>query len=306
MTDELNSQVETTEAAPVKKRAFNFQGFTSLLLTLVFMAVAISGVVLYLTPRGRTAHWTDWTMLGLGKEEWGTLHMNTCAVLLLLAVLHLAFNWRMFVGYLRKKATGGLNLKREMLAAGALTALLVVGTVQLWPPMNELADLNTRIKNSWEAQVAEAPVPHSEEFTLTRFAEEINLPVEKMTVALSDEGFAVDDLARTVGDVAREKGVAPSEVLAAIQKHHPEVRGAQGRGQGQGRGMGMGRGRGGFGGEMAGSGEACSSKDGCDSESSEGCSEEGSSCSGEGSGHGPGQGMGMGPGHGEEGTATEE
>ena len=120
MTDELNSQVATTETAPVKKRGFNFQGFTSLLLALVFVAVAFSGVILFLTPRGRTAHWTDWTMLGLGKEEWGTLHINTCAVLLLLAVLHLAFNWRMFFGYLRKKATGGLNLKREMLGGGCV------------------------------------------------------------------------------------------------------------------------------------------------------------------------------------------
>jgi len=50
-------------------RRFNVRGFTSLTLTLAFLVMLISGIVLYVTPRGRTANWTGWTMLGLEKDQ---------------------------------------------------------------------------------------------------------------------------------------------------------------------------------------------------------------------------------------------
>ena len=256
------------------RRAFQIRGFTSLLLTLTFVAVVFSGVILYLSPRGRTAHWTDWTMLGLGKEEWGALHMNTCAALILITLLHLVFNWKMFFSYLYKKAVGGLNLKWELLTATGLTVLLVAGTICAWPPLGELAKLNTRIKNSWETTAARAPVPHSEELTLEEFAQQIHLSVEDVAKALAAEGYAVDDPTRTVGDIAHDKGDPPSAVLAAIQKHHPGAMSQQGPGRGAGPGRGMGMGPGGGQGRGMGPG------------------------GGQGRGMGPGGGRGMGMGGG--------
>jgi hypothetical protein len=47
---------------------FQLRGFVSLLLTLFFLALSFSGVMLYLTPRGRVANWTGWSMLGLEKR----------------------------------------------------------------------------------------------------------------------------------------------------------------------------------------------------------------------------------------------
>ena len=47
---------------------FRTKGFVSLLLALTFLVASFSGVILYLTPRGRVANWTGWTMLGLDKH----------------------------------------------------------------------------------------------------------------------------------------------------------------------------------------------------------------------------------------------
>jgi hypothetical protein len=47
------------------------KGFTSLLLAVAFLMLGFSGVILYLTPRGRVANWTGWTMLGLDQQGKG-------------------------------------------------------------------------------------------------------------------------------------------------------------------------------------------------------------------------------------------
>ncbi|MHB8897259.1 MAG: DUF4405 domain-containing protein [Thermoguttaceae bacterium] len=309
MSEEVRPVGETSPPEAPARRAFHFKGFLSLMLSLVFLAVAFSGGILYLTPRGRMANWTDWTILGLQKETWAAVHMNTCLVLLAAAALHLALNWKMFLGYVHKKATGGLNLKREMLAAGGLTALLLVGTIQVWPPFNQLPDLNLRIKNAWEAGMAAAPIPHSEELTLARFAEQIDLPVEMMKSALSQEGYEADDLECTVRELASREGVAPRDLLAAIQKHCPEARGVQGFGQGRG----MERGQGGGGGSVSGGcsrfqeggrGESCASGADCKTDVSQEAAQAGNAGdgspgeSGQGTGWGPGMGMGRGMGRG--------
>jgi len=207
--------------------------------------------------------------------------MNTCAVLVLVAAVHLALNWKMFAGYLYRKATGGLNLKREMSLAAALAAVLVVGTIRAWPPLDYLAGLNTRIKDSWETRTAEAPAPHAEELSLARFAAQINLPLDEIRVTLAEEGFTVDDAERTVGEIARQKGVAPSAVMAAIRKHHPDAAPAQGFGRGRGMRPGIGAGQ-------------------QDSEgpAGEDAAAESRPSAGDGSGQGRGQGMGQGRGMG--------
>jgi len=45
--------------------------FTSFLLTWTFLAVSISGLALYLSPKGRIANWIQWHLWGYTKEEWG-------------------------------------------------------------------------------------------------------------------------------------------------------------------------------------------------------------------------------------------
>ena len=52
-----------------RERRFNWRGFASLATGFAFLIMIVSGVVLYVAPRGRVANWTDWTVMGLGKEE---------------------------------------------------------------------------------------------------------------------------------------------------------------------------------------------------------------------------------------------
>ena len=97
-----------------KTTRFHTRGFTSLLTTCSFLLLAITGIVLYISPKGRVAHWTGWTVLGIDKEQWSDIHMIASLLFLISAAFHLYFNWRIFWGYIKKRLEASLNLKLEM------------------------------------------------------------------------------------------------------------------------------------------------------------------------------------------------
>jgi hypothetical protein len=233
--------------ATARRRPFNLKGFTSLLLAMSFLVMAFTGTVLYFAPRGRVANWTGWTMLGLGRESWIAMHIANSLLFLVVAGLHLGLNWGMFWGYLRKKSAAGIHLRKELALAAIVASLMVAGTIYDLPPFRTLMTWNRRIKDYWEVRAARAPVAHSEELTLPEFARQIDLSLESVIAALTKEGFEVKDTSSTISQIAAEKGVPPSEVLAAVEKHYPLAGGMAQRGPGAGRGQhgpGMGRGMG--------------------------------------------------------------
>ena len=155
--------------------------------------MCFSGTMLFLTPRGRTANWTDWSLLALDKHQWGSVHVNNSVVFVAIAVLHLVLNWSVFTRYIKKKATNGLNLKRELALATSLAALCIVGPIWGVPPFSTLMTLNEDIKNYWDQTAQQPPVPHAEELTLAELAATIDLSVDEVSVALADEGYSVTE-----------------------------------------------------------------------------------------------------------------
>jgi hypothetical protein len=235
---------------------FHAKAFMSFLLSLAFLGLAFSGVILYLTPRGRVANWTGWTILGSSKEGWMSVHINVALLFLIVAMIHLILNWTMFWGYIKKGASLGLNMKLEMAVAAVVAAVVLAGAVYQVPPFSTVMALNRQIKDSWEGWASDAPAPHAEEFTLERVAANMNLSANEVAMALQEEGFVVSNASATVGQIAEANGVTPQEVYAAIRRRFPRANhGGLEKGQGQGPeagdhkpgegpGKGMGRGMG--------------------------------------------------------------
>ena len=83
---------------------FKTRGFTSLLLAGTFALAVLSGLGVYLVAEGRVADWTGWRHFGrTGQIPVGNAHTNACLLLVLVAVLHLLFNWKIFLSYLRQR-----------------------------------------------------------------------------------------------------------------------------------------------------------------------------------------------------------
>ena len=110
-----------TSNAPAR---FQWRAFVTLFVTLSFVLIAASGIVLYVSPPGRVAHWSLWTLGGLDKEAWQGVHTVFAFLFVLAGAFHLYFNWRVFWSYLRSRLAAGIRMKRELaLAAGLVVAI---------------------------------------------------------------------------------------------------------------------------------------------------------------------------------------
>ncbi|MBN2296011.1 MAG: DUF4405 domain-containing protein [Pirellulales bacterium] len=198
---------------------FQKKGFTSILLALAFVALSFSGVMLYASPKGRVAYWTNWTMCGASKEGWEAIHVNIAILFLIVSAFHLYFNWPIFLSYIKVKAERSLKLKKEIAVAVLITLLIILASPSNIPPLSTTMEINTGIQNYWEDKSPKAPAPHAEEFSVARLARTIDLPVDEVLDALRKEGFEVEDRFVKIREISEEYGMAPSDVYAALTKH---------------------------------------------------------------------------------------
>lgn len=200
-----------------QKRTFHWRGFTSLALTMAFLLMAFSGIVLYLTPKGRVANWSGWTMLGLSKEEWAGIHTTGSLFLLVAAGFHIYFNWRPLLYYLKKKAARGIHLKWELAAAVVLGVVFFLGTLKGIPPFGTILDWGENIKDYWERQSPRAPMAHAEEMTLAQFSLEMEIPLDVAIQRLKDRGWSVPSGDLAMLDLAEINRVTPNELGLAVR-----------------------------------------------------------------------------------------
>jgi hypothetical protein len=200
-----------------KKQGFYTRGFTTFVIAFSFLIIAATGTVMFFTPRGRVANWTNWTVLGLDKDQWSSVHITAATLFIIMAALHIFFNWKVLLGYLRLKRVKGLRLKKELAAALALSLVFVVGTLGGLPPFGVLIDVHGQVKDYWDEVSAQAPLPHAEELTLAQFSLQIETPLEEVMRALSEKGIEIENGRVTLASLAEAYHLAPSDLHAVIR-----------------------------------------------------------------------------------------
>ncbi|MEA1997144.1 MAG: DUF4405 domain-containing protein [Gemmatimonadota bacterium] len=136
-----------------RKRKTNWRGLTTFITSLSFIVMACSGVILYLTPSGAIAHLTGWTILGLDKFMWVSIHLNACILFLLSSLFHVYFNWRVLVNYFKSKADIKFALKWEFAAALLLCGLFVAGPLLHLSPFYDIFEFRENMKRNMESEV---------------------------------------------------------------------------------------------------------------------------------------------------------
>lgn len=198
------------------------RGLTSLTLACAFAVASVSGIVLYVKPKGVVANWTGWSLGGLSKSQWEAVHTNSCLLLLLVAIVHLVLNWRVFWSYIRTRASSW-NLKREMALAGLISAGVVIGTLSEIPPFTATIMLGDRIKEYWRHRSPTGPTPHAEELSIERFANSLELTYDELAAVLARDGLRSVGPVITIAELARENRLAPVDVYDIVTKHYPSA-----------------------------------------------------------------------------------
>lgn len=222
---------------PKKRKPFNGKGLTSFVVFLSFVVMTVTGVVLYVTPMGRIAHWTHWTVLGLDKEEWAAVHITSSLLFMVAAIIHLYYNWTIFWCYFKMRFEKGFNLKREFAVAVVLCAVFTAGGIWEFWPIGYVVTWNEDIKDYWERVSAHPPVPHAEDWTIIELAERTDTSIDVIIARFEAEGYVVKSANETLAEISSENGVSPNALFALLDA----TRGGGGQGDGYRSGAGLGR-----------------------------------------------------------------
>jgi hypothetical protein len=197
-------------------KKFNFKTFTSFILVWTFLALIVSGVMLFVSPHGRVAHWSNWTLLGLTKEGWQAVHVLMALVFLIGGIFHLLkFNWKVFVHYLVTKKKGTGHVKEALISAVLFFAVLI-GTIIGIPPFSTIIEYEESVKLSWEESEGNPPVPHMEAKTLQEVVGELGLEMNRAGQILESRGWGPVEGRMTLQQLAQANGVSPKDIYEAL------------------------------------------------------------------------------------------
>ncbi len=136
----------------VREPTRNLRSFTSVLIGASALALAASGVVLFIAPPGWLAN-RGWSFLRLSKSQWQALHASFAALVVAAGALHAFLNRRPLIGYFRDRANRRLVFAWPWVLAVATAALAAAGTVLEVPPFSSLREARESMKESWRPRV---------------------------------------------------------------------------------------------------------------------------------------------------------
>jgi hypothetical protein len=209
--DNIRLKFSVTEDR-MAKRKFSFRAFTALMMLWSFVLETVSGVVLYIVPPGRIANWTNWKLWGYTKHQWAAMHTIFGYVFLIFAVLHIYYNWKPIINYIRSKLKAGLRMRAELVTSLVITVLIFIATIISLPPFSTVMDIGENFKNSWEESQSEPFIPHAELMRFDEFVKQIRITEEQAIQVLEVSGITIRDRNAQILDIAEENGVAPSEI----------------------------------------------------------------------------------------------
>ena len=224
------------------KPRFAWRSMTSVLIAASFLFLVVSGVILFVSPPGRIANWTNWTMLSLRKHDWIALHVWFSVLFLLVAAFHLVFNWRPMLNNFRDRLTRRVGFRWEWLVALAICGGVYAGTRAGVPPFSSLLAFSEKVKESWDQPRERAPIPHAELLTLAELVQKAGVEMTMATNRLVAKGITNFTADIVVQELANKNARSALQIYQAILAE--PARGGAGIGQGHGQGQG----RGGFGG----------------------------------------------------------
>jgi len=202
---------------------------TSLSLGFSFLIISYTGVILFIAPHGRVSKWLDWHFLGLDKTQYQELHTTSMVVYLILTILHIYYNWKPIVSYMKDSSKKISFTKKEFLIALVLNLLLVVGTLTSIQPFKGFLDFGEVIKESWgektslntidlngEIKAIKPPPEQLGRKTLNELDEKKYIMIDLAIKNLKSKGFADANKESRIREIADELDLSTTDIYKII------------------------------------------------------------------------------------------
>ena len=190
---------------------------TSLTASLAFVLMLLTSLILFITPQGRVAYWADWRLWGLTKTDWGNIHINLGLLFLIALSVHIYYNWKPLISYLKDKAKHIKVFTPEFSLAFVITTVFIFGAYFLVPPFGWVMSLNDHFKDAAAEKYGEPPYGHAELSSLQTFTKKMKLDLAKSMELLDRAGYAVEDGNMTLDAIGRRYKVPPQLIYETIK-----------------------------------------------------------------------------------------
>ena len=80
------------------------------------------------------------------------MHIIFCFLFVVFILLHVYFNWRELLGYLRSKISRGLHCKRELAFSLIIVGIVLIFALARWQPLSKLLEWRDLIKYKQRTQ----------------------------------------------------------------------------------------------------------------------------------------------------------
>ena len=200
------------------KKPFSWRAFISFALFFSFFIIFITGIVLYIAPPGRVAHWVNWKLMGLTKGEWQSVHTIFSIAFIIFSLFHLfSINWKAFISYIRSHTSKKMNKKRELIISSLLTLIIFMGTIYSAAPFSSIMNWGEELSASWEEKNHEAPIPHAERLTLIQLSNQLEqLDISTVENNLKQNKLTYSTPHQTVGQIATLNKISPDQLYKII------------------------------------------------------------------------------------------
>ena len=121
--------------------------FVSLTIFFSFLVLFLTSIVLYFIPGlGGSG---VWAFMGLGRSQWVDLHLTSGFLFLAFGLWHTIINRRGLGSGLKKLAAVNLKTAWPVLAALALNAFIVIGTINHYQPVAQVLSIYQTTKQDF-------------------------------------------------------------------------------------------------------------------------------------------------------------
>ena len=200
----------------------NIRKITSLTALLAFLFLMLTSVILYIVPAGRIAYWSDWRLWGLSKTQWSEMHLNLGVLLLLTICLHIYYNWKPIIQYLKNKAKKLTVFTRDFNAALLIILVFLLGTYFTMPPFSTIINISEGIKDKAAIKYGEPPFGHAELARLKSFVKKTGLDLETSLKLMEQKGIKFEGPDQIFLDIAKKNRMTPKQVFEAITPQEKE------------------------------------------------------------------------------------
>ncbi len=202
----------------------NFRRATSLTMLISFIPLLLTSIILYIVPEGRVAYWSDWRMMGLTKTQWGDIHINLGWLFLAAGLLHLVYNWKPIVAYMKNRAKELKVFTAEFNVALFLTIIFTAGTLLYIPPFSSILEFGGSFKDAAADKYGEPPYGHAELSSLQTLTRRMGLDLELAQKNLKAANIQFTDVEQSVLEIAKTNNTTPRGVWDVVKNAGVEIK----------------------------------------------------------------------------------